>query len=88
MVYKYSNFQNFEDCLTPEEMNFYWHGTETVCFDLLFDFTEETIGERDFTSNSLIGENDTGCPYYHYLHRMINTYGIWILNTNEPNTFD
>lgn len=88
LLHKYYPWQNFEDCLIPNEMNFYWDGTDSVCFDLVYDCLGETLGERALTSISIIGDNSNTFPNYHYLHYLTNTYGIWIVNTNDPNTFD
>jgi len=90
MMYKYSGFPNFEDgdCLIPDEMNFYLQGTKKVCFELLNECLEDVIGERKFMMIDMIGDNTTQFPDYHYQHRMFCSWGIWVINENEPGILD
>lgn len=88
----------FHDCLSPTEMNFYWHGTENICTDLLSfcssyypddcDNLTALLDGKDFMFIDIIGELWPSSPYSNYHHRMLNTYGIWITNPNPPGTFD
>jgi hypothetical protein len=48
---------------------------------------EDVIGERKFMMIDMIGDNDTG-EYYHYQHRMLCSWGIWVINENEPGILD
>jgi hypothetical protein len=90
MYYKYSRIQqNFDPCTSPTELNFYWHGTSDVCTDSLYvcPETQALLAGKVFMSIHIIGDNDTGDPYYHYQHRLINTYGVWLTNPNNPEKF-
>jgi len=86
----YYSLPNFHSCLCPDEMNFYLNGEESVATDLIFQCEEiaELISGKDFTSINIEGSTITTFPNYKYVHIMYNVYGIWVLNTNEPNTFD
>lgn len=90
MYYKYSGIQqNFDPCTSPTELNFYWHGTSDVCTDSLYvcPETQALLAGKVFMSIHIIGDNDTGYPYYHYQHQLINTYSVWLTNPNDPEQF-
>ncbi|HPI85782.1 MAG TPA: hypothetical protein PLR01_05375, partial [Bacteroidales bacterium] len=65
---KISNHPNFDPCLTPDEMNFYWDGTDEVSNELLFDCEDisNLIVGKSFMSISIRGDNTTTYPNYWY----------------------
>ena len=74
---KISNQPNFDPCLTPDEMNFYWDGTDEVSNELLFECEDisNLIEDKSFMSISILGDNTTTTPYYWYVHQLTNVYG-------------
>ncbi|MCK9398428.1 MAG: hypothetical protein M0Q51_00345 [Bacteroidales bacterium] len=86
----YYALPNFHDCLCPDEMNFYLHGEESVCTDLIFECDDlgDLIEDKVFMSINNEGSIYYGFPNYSYVHIMTNTYGLWVVDTNQPGTFN
>ena len=87
LFYRWSGYDNFESCLNPDEMFFWWFGTDFVSNDLLYDCFPDLIGGKNLTSIEMLGGNTTTYPNYAYLHRVTNTYGVWVENQYEPDSF-
>jgi len=90
LLYKWSDYPNFNPCLCPEEMNFYWHGTEEVCIDLIYTVTYPYLGDRVLISVHQVGDHGYIIPPnpYPLYHELNNIYGTWVANPNEPGTFN
>jgi hypothetical protein len=78
------------DCLEPDEMNFYLHGEESICTELMFECEDldQLLDGKVFMSIANEGGLLYYFPNYSYNHVMTSTYGVWLVNTNEPITFD
>lgn len=87
LMYKYSGYQNFESCLCPDEMNFYYYGTRDVCYENLFDCLPDLLDGKELISIDMIGNNTYGDTYF-YLHIITNTYGILVFNPNPPPSWE
>jgi hypothetical protein len=99
LMFQTSDYEEtFHDCLSPDEMNFYWAGTQSICSDISSFCEEEYPGQcdqfaalldgKDFMYIDIIGEPYYVDNYTDYQHRMLNTYGIWVANSNPPGTFN
>jgi hypothetical protein len=88
--YNYSGWSNLHDCLEPDEMNFYLHGEESICTELMFECEDldQLLDGKVFMSIANEGGLLYYFPNYSYNHVMTSTYGVWLVNTNEPITFD
>jgi len=86
----YNNYgwDNFHYCLCPDEMEFYWIGSSDVSNDSVYSCIPEVLGERDFISIEMTGDNTSGYPNYTLQHHLFNTYGIWVYTQYEPDSFE
>jgi len=87
LFYRWSAYSHFEPCLNPDEMYFWWFGSELVSNDLLYDCFPDIIGGKNLTSIYMEGGNTTTYPYYAYEHVLTNTYANWILSQDPPDSF-
>jgi len=90
ILFKFSNYPNFDACLCPDEMNFYWHSTEQVATDLVYTVTNQQLGDRVLMSIYQVGDNTVHIPPngYFYYQWLRNQYCHWLVNPNEPGTFN
>jgi hypothetical protein len=77
MFYNYEGYPNFHQCLSPEEMNFYLVGTETVIYNTASDTPPGAAPpNKMFISCELWGDYDNHLGLDKILHVGWATYGI------------
>ncbi|MDZ7741572.1 MAG: hypothetical protein U5Q03_07445 [Bacteroidota bacterium] len=81
MFYNWEYWNNFHECLCPDEMNYYLESTEDVFKVLLINEIEE-LADKVFISCDMIGDNYNLYGYKHIFHRSTNEYGEIVFTTN------
>ena len=77
MYSNYEGYPNFHSCLSPDEMNFYLVGTETVIYNTANDTPPgEAPPNKMFISCDIYGDMGTSLGYNKYMHWGYATYGI------------
>jgi hypothetical protein len=81
----YSELSNHHSCLTPDEMNFYLNGMETVTYDFVYDCFPVLLENKIFVSVNVLGDYILSPNSTKYIHRTWVNYGISVGSGNPPN---
>jgi hypothetical protein len=73
------------DCLTPTEMNFYYNGTSSTLYDLIYECDEAgpLVEGKEFTDLDIIGQAVLFTEHTYYVHSVTVGYGVLYIN-QEP----
>lgn len=81
----YSEYPNHHNCLTPNEMNFYLNGMETVTYNIIYSCFPVLLENKIFISTNILGDYWMPPSSITYIHRAWTSYGTSVGSGNPPN---
>jgi hypothetical protein len=82
--YGYPGVNNFHDCISPNEMNFYLDGLEEIVYDISYDCFNQQLNGKIFSRCDMNWEFAYGYPNYWIFHKVNIEYGTSVGSGGPP----